>query len=46
MPRAKRLGGRRKAWDIKALDAAVDQLPDDGEQVLADDRSWDDVDAT
>jgi predicted DNA-binding transcriptional regulator AlpA len=46
MPRAKRLGGRRKAWDIKALDAAVDQLPDDGEQVVADDQSWDDVDAT
>jgi predicted DNA-binding transcriptional regulator AlpA len=45
LPRAKRLGGRRKAWDIKALDAAIDQLPDDGEQVLADDQSWDDVDA-
>jgi predicted DNA-binding transcriptional regulator AlpA len=46
MPRAKRLGERRKAWDVKALDAAIDQLPDDGEQVLADDTSWNDVDAT
>jgi predicted DNA-binding transcriptional regulator AlpA len=45
LPRAKRIGGRRKAWDVKALDAAVDRLPDDGEQARADDHSWDDVDA-
>ena len=27
MPRPKRLGGRRKAWDVRALDAAIDDLP-------------------
>jgi predicted DNA-binding transcriptional regulator AlpA len=45
MPRAKRLGGRRKAWDVRALDAAVDQLPDDGAGTLTPDHSWDDADA-
>ncbi len=46
MPPAKLLGARRKAWDIKALDVAIDQLPDDGEQAFAGDTSWNDVDAT
>ena len=43
MPRPKRLGGRRKAWDVRALDAAVDSLPignDDN-----DNDTWDNVDA-
>jgi predicted DNA-binding transcriptional regulator AlpA len=44
MPRAKRLTEGRVAWDIRALDAAVDSLPSDGMSVEADD-SWSDVDA-
>jgi predicted DNA-binding transcriptional regulator AlpA len=44
MPRPKILGGRRIAWDVRALDQAVDALP-----VRDDDRSsdltWCDVDA-
>jgi predicted DNA-binding transcriptional regulator AlpA len=42
MPAAKRLWGRRKAWDVRELDAAVDALPRaDG----AHDETWSDVDA-
>jgi predicted DNA-binding transcriptional regulator AlpA len=41
MPRPKQLGGRRKAWDVRALDTAVDGLED-----CADDNdTWDNVDA-
>ena len=44
MPAAKLLGGRRRAWDVRELDAAVDRLP-----VLSDDspsdESWSDIDA-
>jgi predicted DNA-binding transcriptional regulator AlpA len=41
MPKPRRLSGRRKAWDVRALDAAVDNLPveDNGND------SWDNVDA-
>jgi predicted DNA-binding transcriptional regulator AlpA len=43
MPRPKRLGGRRKAWDVRALDAAVDQLPvEDNDN---DNDTWSNVDA-
>ncbi len=44
MPPAKRLSSGRRAWDVRALDAAVDSLPIDGagEQ---DDNTWSDVDA-
>lgn len=43
MPRPKRLRGRRKAWDVRALDAAIDDLPNaDNDN---DDNTWDDVDA-
>jgi predicted DNA-binding transcriptional regulator AlpA len=43
MPRPKRLGGRRKAWDVRALDAAVDQLPvEDNDN---DNDTWDNFDA-
>jgi len=45
MPLPKRLGERRKAWDVRALDAAIDQLPDEGEQPSPDDHTWDDDDA-
>jgi predicted DNA-binding transcriptional regulator AlpA len=41
MPRPKRLGGRRKAWDVRALDAAVDALEDCNN----DNDTWDNVDA-
>jgi hypothetical protein len=35
------LGGRRKAWDVRALDAAVDGLEDYNN----DNDTWDNVDA-
>jgi predicted DNA-binding transcriptional regulator AlpA len=41
MPRPKRLGGRRKSWDVRALDAAVDGLEDCNN----DNDTWDNVDA-
>jgi predicted DNA-binding transcriptional regulator AlpA len=44
MPRAKRLSEGRVAWDVRALDQAVDSLPSDGQSVQTDD-SWSDVDA-
>ena len=44
MPRAKRLSEGRVAWDVRALDAAIDSLPSDGMSVEAD-NSWNDVDA-
>ena len=44
MPRAKRLSEGRVAWDVRALDAAIDSLPSDGMSVEAD-NSWGDVDA-
>jgi predicted DNA-binding transcriptional regulator AlpA len=43
MPHPKRLGDRRKAWDVRELDAAVDQLPVEG--AITNDDSWSDVDA-
>jgi predicted DNA-binding transcriptional regulator AlpA len=43
MPPPKCLGERRFAWDVRALDAAVDSLPD--KLTLAPDDSWDDVNA-
>ena len=45
MPPAKRLGGRRLAWDVRALDAAVDRLPVEGATPDVD-ETWSDVDAT
>jgi outer membrane murein-binding lipoprotein Lpp len=44
MPRPKRLCVRRIAWDVRALDAAIDALPIDGEAPVADD-TWNDIDA-
>jgi predicted DNA-binding transcriptional regulator AlpA len=43
MPKPKLLGGRRKAWDVRELDAAVDNLPADTAEFP--DKSWGDVDA-
>jgi len=44
MPKPKRLIGRRKAWDVRELDAAVDNLPD-ADNDNNDNDTWDDVDA-
>jgi predicted DNA-binding transcriptional regulator AlpA len=43
MPRPRLLGGRRKAWDVRALDVAVDNLPVEGSRV--NDETWSDIDA-
>jgi predicted DNA-binding transcriptional regulator AlpA len=43
MPRARRLGERRIAWDVRELDVAVDQLP--AETAAPGDETWSDVDA-
>jgi predicted DNA-binding transcriptional regulator AlpA len=45
MPHPKRLGERRHAWDVRELDAAVDQLPSVGKRGRASDETWSDVDA-
>jgi predicted DNA-binding transcriptional regulator AlpA len=42
MPRAKLLGGRRKAWDVLELDRAVESLPVNDN----DDSTWDNLDAS
>jgi predicted DNA-binding transcriptional regulator AlpA len=42
MPPPKRLGIRRIAWDLRDLDAAVDQLPVQGGGIEVDD-TWDDI---
>ncbi len=44
MPPAKLLGGRRKAWDVEALDRCVDLLPADA--AGAKDDTWSDVHAS
>jgi len=41
MPKPKRLSGRRKAWDVRTLDVAVDSLPVENN----DNDTWDNVDA-
>jgi predicted DNA-binding transcriptional regulator AlpA len=41
MPKPRRLSSRRKAWDVRALDAAVDNLPVEDN----DNDSWDNIDA-
>jgi len=43
MPHPKLLGTRRLAWDVRALDAAVDALPISGSDL--NDDTWSDVDA-
>jgi predicted DNA-binding transcriptional regulator AlpA len=44
MPSAKRVSEGRVAWDVRALDAAIESLPSDGISLEAD-NSWGDVDA-
>jgi hypothetical protein len=43
MPKLKQLTGKRQAWDVRALDACVDQLPTVGGDTADD--TWSDVDA-
>jgi predicted DNA-binding transcriptional regulator AlpA len=45
MPRPKRLGDRRRAWDVRELDRAVDQLPVEASGGQGDEATWGDVDA-
>jgi predicted DNA-binding transcriptional regulator AlpA len=42
MPRPKKLGERRLAWDVRAIDLAVDLLPVQGEDTA--ETTWSDVD--
>lgn len=44
MPRARLLGQRRRAWDVRQLDIAIDELPFDGNNTRVD-ETWSDVDA-
>jgi excisionase family DNA binding protein len=44
MPHPKLLGCRRRAWDVRDLDAAIDRLPIDGHDTHSD-KTWVDVDA-
>ena len=44
MPRARLLGERRRAWDVRQLDIAIDELPSDGDNARVD-ETWSDVDA-
>jgi predicted DNA-binding transcriptional regulator AlpA len=39
MPRPRRLGDKRIAWDVRELDAAADALPHYGE-LAASDEGW------
>jgi predicted DNA-binding transcriptional regulator AlpA len=39
MPKPRRLGDKRLAWDVRELDAAADALPHDGE-LTASDEGW------
>jgi predicted DNA-binding transcriptional regulator AlpA len=45
MPKPRRLRGKRKAWDVRALDAAVDNLAVADNNNDNDDDSWDNIDA-
>jgi predicted DNA-binding transcriptional regulator AlpA len=42
MPRPKKLGERRLAWDVRAIDLAVDVLPVQGDDTT--ETTWGDVD--
>jgi predicted DNA-binding transcriptional regulator AlpA len=37
MPKPRRLGDKRIAWDVRELDAATDALPHEGETAITDD---------
>jgi predicted DNA-binding transcriptional regulator AlpA len=42
MPKPRILTKGRKAWDVRLLDQAIDELPLDGEDDGTDDHGWDD----
>ncbi len=42
MPKPRILTTGRKAWDVRLLDQAIDELPLDGEDAGSDDQGWDD----
>lgn len=42
MPKPRILTRGRKAWDVRLLDKAIDELPLDGEDAGDTDRGWDD----
>jgi predicted DNA-binding transcriptional regulator AlpA len=44
MPRPKRLRERRIAWDVRELDASIDQLST--EMTESRDETWSDIDAS
>jgi predicted DNA-binding transcriptional regulator AlpA len=44
MPRPRVLSPKRRAWDVRALDAAIDRLPVQGDDPGTD-ETWGDVDA-
>jgi predicted DNA-binding transcriptional regulator AlpA len=44
MPRARLFGKRRRAWDVRQLDIAIDEWPFDGNNTRVD-ETWSDVDA-
>lgn len=44
MPRPRLLGGRRRAWDVRALDAAIERLPVEGDDARGD-ETWGDIGA-
>jgi hypothetical protein len=40
MPPARLLTDKRRAWDVRELDLAVEALPHDGEAMAASDEGW------
>jgi hypothetical protein len=42
MPKPRILTTGRKAWDVRLLDQAIDELPFDGEDTGNNDSGWDD----
>jgi predicted DNA-binding transcriptional regulator AlpA len=40
MPKPRMLVGKRRAWDVRDLDAAIDALPHDGEELAVADEGW------
>jgi hypothetical protein len=45
MPRPRILSQKRRAWDVRELDAATDALPHDGDAAAGSSDGWEDIDA-
>lgn len=43
MPKARILTDRRRAYDVRELDCAIDRLPRDGEDDARTDDTWSDL---